>query len=168
MFGNSGKMRVTERSPERLRMTYRQWYPGAAIAFMGVLLVYFSAERLFGGALWEGLGVLLFLALPALWVSSQIMRPVTLVLDGGLGVVHVHNGPLGRRTVRSAPLAMLQGAEDGVDPDIPEHTRVLLQFEDRPAWPVTQRSFDGEGPRRASTEINTWLASHTAPPEERP
>lgn len=161
---NAGKMKVTDRSPERLRLTYRQWHPGAAIALMGVLLLYISVEKLSYGAVFEGIAVLLFLALPAFGVSIAILRPVTLVLDGALGVVHVHNGPMWRRTVRSAPLAMLHGAEEDTDPNTDlGQKRVLLRFEDRPSWPVTNRSFTGDAPRRAATVINTWLASHTAP-----
>lgn len=167
MRSDFGQMNVSERSPERLRLTYLEWFPGILIGIVGLVLIYAGLERLFSGAMWEGIAVLILAALPALAVCAVTTRRVTLVLDATLGIVHVHNGPITRRIVRSAPLAMLQGAEAETDPESPAAgQRILLKFEDRPPWPVTQRTFAGEGPRRAATVINTWLASHVPQPED--
>lgn len=167
MRSDFGQMKVTERSPERLRLTYLQWYPGVLIGIVGVALVYAGAERLLSDAVWEGAAVLLLAALPAFGICAVTTRRVTLVLDATLGIVHVHNGPITRRNVRSAPLVMLQGAEEETDPESSYATkRVILMFEDRPPWPVTARAFAGDGPRRAATVINTWLASHAPRPED--
>lgn len=169
MRSDFGQMKVSERSPERLRLTYLQWYPGILIGIVGLALLYAGVERLLSGALLEATAVLLLAALPAFGICAVTTRRVTLILDATLGIVHVHNGPLTRRTVRSAPLAMLQGAEEETDPESPAAMkRVLLMFEDRPPWPVTQRTFAGDGPRRAATVINTWLASHAPRPEDAP
>lgn len=169
MRSDFGQMKVTQRSPERLRLTYLQWYPGALIGLVGVALVYAGIERLLSGAVFEGLAALLMAALPAFGICAITTRRVTLVLDATLGIVHVHNGTIGRRTVRSAPLAMLQGAQEETDPEsTAAMKRVLLMFEDRPPWPVTHRTFAGDGPRRAATVINTWLASHVPQPKAEP
>ncbi len=169
MRSDFGKMNVSERSPERLRLTYLQWYPGVLIGIVGAALLYAGVDRLVSGAVLEGAAVLLMAALPAFAICAVTTRRVTLILDATVGIVHVHNGPLTRRRVRSAPLAMLQGAEEETDPQSPyAMKRVLLMFEDRPPWPVTRRSFAGDGPRRAATVINTWLASHGPRPEDTP
>jgi hypothetical protein len=164
MRGDFGQMRVNERSPDRLRLSYVEWFPGALIGVVGLALVYAGTQRLLSGAAIEGIAVLLFTALPAFIICAVTTRKVTLVLDGRLGIVHVHNGPVFRRTVRSAPLARLQGAETETDHDsAAPMERVILLFDDRPAWRITNRASAGEGPRSSATVINTWLASHTNP-----
>ncbi|WP_370399217.1 hypothetical protein [Sulfitobacter sp. JB4-11] len=164
----SGQMYVKERSPDRLRLTYVKWFPGVAVGLVAVVLVLAAVTLFRSGGVLPGLGALTCAAASAA-TCGITLRQVTVVLDATLGIVHVHNGPIRRRSVRSAPLAMLQGAEVETDPESTiAAKRLLLRFEDRPPWSVTQRSFVGDGPRRTATVVNTWLASHGSRPEDGP
>lgn len=156
-----GRMKTTERSPDRLRLVHFGWYYGAMAAAFGAICLYAGIDLWWSGQFKDALVFTLLGGGASVILGLVATRRVSVVLDRSLGVVHVHNTTaLGRRS-RSAPLAAFQTADKQTSNtgDLQLH-RLTLRFSDRDEWVVTNMYTSGDGADHAVTQINSWAAEY--------
>lgn len=102
-------------------------------------------HRLFVGALFVGLGVLVWWGMPA----------ATLVLDRSDGMAVLAHDRIGRRTVSAFPLTDLRGA---TTESRNGRTRRAVLLTDERRIPIVPSSSTGIGPRVAAEAIEEWLS----------